>query len=231
MIDSLESRSRSATIYVVDDDDGLREATCYNLCAAGYEAFGFRSGSAFLDMADLHGGGCVVLDINMPDMSGFDVQKRLNELESNISIVMVTGYGDVPMAVQAVRAGAVDFIQKPYRAQVLFDAIDRALGERRRAPSPTSADADKAKLALAALTPRERDVLQGLVAGNVNREIAAKLGLSTRTVEMHRANMMQRLGVSSLSEALRIAYDAGFAQDRRKTANLPRVGGQRSSDR
>ncbi len=227
--DSPESNDDRAIVYVVDDDDGLREATCFNLKVAGYRVVGFASGEAFLATADLHGGGCLVLDVNMPRMGGMELQQRLNEVGSNIAVVMVTGYGDVPTAVTAVRAGAVDFIEKPYLSEVLFAAIDRALaGERKTVSSPQS---EKATAAIVSLTPRERDVLQGLVSGKANKAIASELGLSPRTVEMHRANMMDKLGVRSLSEALRIAYDAGFAQDRRRTTNLPRIGGQRATDR
>lgn len=228
-VGSAESKADGATVYVVDDDDGLREATCFNLKVAGYSVIGFASAEAFLSSVDLHGGGCVVLDVNMPRMGGLELQQRLKEAGSSIAVVMVTGYGDVPTAVAAVKAGAVDFIEKPYASEVLFAALDRALSSEQ--PQAAPAQAEKARAAIAMLTPRERDVLQGLVAGQANKVIAASLGLSPRTVEMHRANMMQRLGVGSLPEALRIAYDAGFAPDRRRNPNEPRPGGQRATDR
>jgi len=221
-------RAQRGKVYVVDDDDSLRTATCINLAAEGYEAAGFDSGPAFLKTVEPTAGGCLVLDMNMPEMSGLEVQRRLRERDSNIAVVFVTGYGDVPTAVTAVRAGAVDFIEKPYRPEVLLSAIDRALAVE--VPTSGKAAAVAAKAAIDALTRREADVLRGLVAGRSNKDMAADLGLSPRTVEMHRANMMERLGVSSLPEALRIAYDAGFARDRRRTSNLPRVGGRRATD-
>jgi two-component system response regulator FixJ len=229
MIGSVEPRAMGGKVYVVDDDEKLRDATCLCLSVAGYDATGYSSGRSFLDAIDPHAGGCGVFDVNMPDISGIELQRQLNNMGSNIAVIFVTGYGNVPMAVSAVRAGAIDFIEKPYRPEVLLAAIDRAFAaEPVVHPQPAK---EAAEAAISALTVREGQVLKKLAEGLTNREIATVLGLSPRTVEMHRANMMQRLGVFSLPEALRIAYDAGFLLDRRRSAGLPRPGGRRASDR
>jgi two-component system response regulator FixJ len=219
------------TIFVVDDDMAVRQATCWALRAAGFDAVDYESGESFLRDADLDAGGCAVLDLNMPGLSGIDVLHRLRECESPLRVIMLTGYGDVPTAVRAIQAGAADFIEKPYDPDALLAAIDRALdpraGEER--PSPSDERADAARERLRQLSPRQRQVLQGLVAGHPNKIIAQDLGVSPRTIEMHRADMMDRLGVGNLSEALRLAYDAGLADDRRSSA-AARFGGRRASD-
>ena len=220
------------TIFVVDDDMAVRQATCWALRAAGFDAVDYESGEAFLRDADLAAPGCAVLDLNMPGLSGIDVLHRLRERESPLRIIMLTGYGDVPTAVRAIQSGAADFIEKPYDPDALLAAIDRALDARAGAEersSPTDDRADAARERLRQLSPRQRQVLQGLVAGHPNKIIAQDLGVSPRTIEMHRADMMDRLGVGNLSEALRLAYDAGLADERRSNAS-PRYGGRRATD-
>lgn len=222
-------RSRG-TIFVVDDDQAVRQATCWALRAAGYEAADFESGESFLRDADTSAPGCAVLDLNMPGLSGIEVLDRLRQQNSPLRIIMLTGYGDVPTAVRAIQAGAADFIEKPYDPDALVGAIDRAL-DAPVAPGRHRADprADAARARLRQLSPRQRQVLQGLVAGHANKIIAQDLGVSPRTVEMHRADMMNRLGVANLSEALRLAYDAGLA-DERRSGPAQRFGGRRASD-
>jgi len=220
------------TIFVVDDDMAVRQATCWALRAAGFDAVDYDSGETFLRDADLAAAGCAVLDLNMPGLSGIDVLHRLRERESPLRIIMLTGYGDVPTAVRAIQAGAADFIEKPYDPDALLAAIERALDGRAGAeerPSPSDERADAARERLRQLSPRQRQVLQGLVAGHPNKIIAQDLGVSPRTIEMHRADMMDRLGVGNLSEALRLAYDAGLADERRSSA-AARFGGRRASD-
>jgi two-component system response regulator FixJ len=219
-------------IFVVDDDVAVRRATCWALQAAGYEAQDYDSGETFLREADIAEPGCAVLDLNMPGLSGIDVLRRLRERASPLRIIMLTGYGDVPTAVRAIQAGAADFIEKPYDPDALMAAIDRAM----EAPEanvvqmpPADRRGDAARERLRQLSPRQRQVLQGLVAGHPNKIIAQDLGVSPRTVEMHRADMMDRLGVANLSEALRLAYDAGMADDRR-SGHAARVGGRRAGD-
>jgi two-component system response regulator FixJ len=196
-------------VYVVDDDPAVRDATKALLEAAGYDATLFESGDEFLQRADLEGCGCALLDIRMPGMSGLDVQKRLAERGSDLSVILLTGHGDIATAVQAMKAGATDFLEKPYEPEALLDAVERGL--RLSADSGTGARTHDAKARLARLTPRECEVLRALMAGGTNKSIARSMNVSPRTVEMHRANMMERLGARALSEALRVAYDAGLS--------------------
>lgn len=217
-------------IYVIDDDASVRQATCWALRAAGYDPVGYELGEAFLRDADLQSPGCAVLDLNMPGLSGIEVLQQLRERGSPLGVVLLTGYGDVQTAVRAMQAGAVDFIEKPYDPETLLAAIDRAQGGG-AASSELSSErrAEAARARIRNLSPRQCQVLQGLVAGLPNKVIAQDLGVSPRTVEMHRADMMERLGVNNLSEALRLAYDAGLAPDRRGSS-APRPGGRRAGD-
>jgi two-component system, LuxR family, response regulator FixJ len=196
-------------IYVVDDDAAVREATCALLEAAGFEPKAYASGTEFLEDVDLYGGGAALLDICMPDLTGLEVQALLAERGSNLSVIVLTGHGDIRTAVQAIKAGATDFLEKPYEPQALLGAVERGL--RLSAEAGTGVRAQDARGRLARLTPRECEVLQALMAGGTNKSIARRINVSPRTIEMHRANMMERLGVRSLSEALRIAYDAGLS--------------------
>jgi two-component system, LuxR family, response regulator FixJ len=199
---------RGLSIYIVDDDAAVREATCTLLEAADFGAQTYASGPEFLEAADLHAGGCALLDIAMPEMTGLEVQAELAERGSNLSVIMLTGHGDIRTAVQAIKAGATDFLEKPYEPQALLDAIRRGL--QLSAEAGGGVRAPEARGRLARLTPRECEVLHALMAGGTNKTIAKSMNVSPRTIEMHRANMMERLGVRSLSEALRIAYDAGL---------------------
>lgn len=218
-------RAVRSPVYIVDDDDGVRASTAALLLAKGYETHPYASGEELLSLADLHAGGCVILDLNLPGMDGLEVLRRLKHLGSNIAVVMLTGYAAVPQAVEAVKAGAIDFLEKPYDLDVLLAAIHKALAASQAQPASGAA-----RQRIDALTPRERDVLLALVRGGSNREIAADLDLSPRTVEMHRASMMARLGVNSLSQALKIAYDAGIAADRRARQTQQRPSGRRAQD-
>ncbi|MFC3712636.1 response regulator transcription factor [Sphingoaurantiacus capsulatus] len=195
------------SVYVVDDDVAVREATHTLLATAGYEPQAFVSGREFLDEADLHGGGCVLLDICMPGPNGLDVQAMMVKRGSNLSVIMVTGHGDVATAVLAMKTGATDFLEKPYRPVALLDAVKRGL----RVSAAQVTDIQDSKKRIARLTPRENEVLHGLMAGGSNKSIARQLNVSPRTVEMHRANLMERLGARSLPEALRVAHEAGFS--------------------
>lgn len=194
-------------IYVVDDDAAVREATHTLLTAAGYAPLAFASGDDFLEGADLGSRGVALLDICMPGPSGLEVQEAMTERGSNLAVIIVTGHGDVATAVQAMKAGASDFLEKPYQPGALLDAVKRALQRSvERVPNPQAA-----RDLIARLTPRESEVLLGLMAGGSNKSIARALNVSPRTVEMHRANMMDRLGARSLPEALRVAHDAGLS--------------------
>jgi two-component system response regulator FixJ len=224
----VEPREHRGRVFVVDDDAGVRDATTLLLETAGFEVTAYESGEAFLGSAGLHSAGCVLLDVRLPGMGGLDVQSALTRLGSRLSVVVLTGYADIPISVAAMRAGAADFIEKPYQPDRLIAAIDQALGGG--AAEPVSRPRAQAGRLVDTLSPRQRQVLSGLVAGHSNKAIARDLALSPRTVEMHRADMMERLGVESLSEALRIAYDAGLIVDRRAAHSPARAGGRRAGD-
>ena len=192
--------------YVVDDEAVVRRSLVLLLRSAGFEAEAFPSGEAFLDASE-PAFGCVLLDLRMPGMDGLAVQRELGSRGWTLPVIIVTAHGDVPMAVEAMRRGASDFLEKPYDSDHLLRAVDAALarGADRRARLREATDA--ARL-LDALSPREREVLTGLVAGQQNKEIARDLSLSPRTVELHRANLMEKLGARSLSDAIRLALAA-----------------------
>lgn len=196
-------------VYVVDDDRDVRRSLSFMLSASYIRSYPFGSGSDFLDsLADLEP-GCVLLDLRMPDMDGFDVMSALRQRDVDWPVVVMTGHGEVPVAVRAMKLGAVDFIEKPFSESDLLSCFENAfalLGRR-------EADAQRRKAAqdrVALLTARELDVLRGLLAGETNRQLATRLGISLRTVEMHRGNMMDRLQVANLAEALALAHEAGL---------------------
>lgn len=195
-------------VHIVDDDASVRAATSFLLRSRGYATQIYASGNEFLSEGRLQE-GCVLLDLRLGSITGLEVQEALNARAVDLPVVMLTGHGDVSTAVAAMKLGAVDFIEKPYEEASLIEAIERAL---RLASTRAEQDRMKgrAKTRLANLSPREMQVLQGLVAGMTNKAIARELDLSPRTVEMHRANMMESLDVGSLSEAVRIAIDAGL---------------------
>jgi two-component system response regulator FixJ len=195
------------TVYLVDDDEAIRRSAGFMLKTSGYEVRTYESGVEFLKAASSLGPGCVLLDIRMAGMDGLEVQKALANRGIALPVVIMTGHGDVTLAVQAMKAGAVDFIEKPFQKSVLLGALDQAF-ERLDRSAKAQQRAEDARIQLQALTPRERDVLDGLVEGLPNKTIAYDLGISPRTVEIHRANLMTKLEVRSLSEALRIAFAA-----------------------
>ena len=199
-------------IHLVDDDEAIRRSVSFMLRTSGYLVKTYPSGVEFLGVAKDAATGCILLDVRMPDMDGLEVQQALKERGVLMPVIVMTGHGDVNLAVQAMKAGAVDFIEKPFEKAVLISAIDEGFARIDQA-GRRHARADEAKVRLEALTPREHDVLQGLVRGHPNKTIAYDLGISPRTVEIHRANLMGKLGVPSLSEALRIAFAAGLGDD------------------
>ena len=200
------------TIHLVDDDEAIRRSASFMLRTSGYIVKTYASGVELLAQAKDIAPGCILLDIRMPDMDGLEVQRTLKERGVLLPVIIITGHGDVGLAVQAMKAGAVDFIEKPFEKAVLIGAIDEGFARIDQA-GRRHARADEAKVRLEALTPREHDVLEGLVRGHPNKTIAYDLGISPRTVEIHRANLMGKLGVPSLSEALRIAFAAGLGGD------------------
>ncbi|WP_336952725.1 response regulator FixJ [Sphingobium aromaticivastans] len=199
-------------IYVVDDDEAIRRSLSFMLKTSGFAVKLFEGGLPFLKEAAELEPGCVLLDVRMPDMDGLAVQRELRERGVMLPVVIMTGHGDIDMAVTAMKAGASDFIEKPFEKAALLGCVDAA---RRVAVADrgASARADDARARLNILTEREREVLDGLVEGLPNKTIAYDLGISPRTVEIHRANLMQKLEVKSLAEALRIAFHAGVEKD------------------
>jgi two-component system response regulator FixJ len=197
-------------VYIVDDDAGVRRSLERLLDSAGLRAQSYESPLAFLDGAVGLSGGCVLLDVRMPEMDGLTLQAWLAKLEVALPVIVITGQGDVQTAVRAMKAGAVDFIEKPYNDEALLNAIETALARTGR---PDRAhESGEAKQRIAELTPRERQVLDALVAGHPNKVIAYDLGISVRTVEVHRARMMERLRVRQLAEAIRLSVMAGLVR-------------------
>jgi two-component system response regulator FixJ len=216
-----DRKTRSAvasnrTVHVVDDDASIRRAMSRLLRSAGFAAVGYETAQAVLTAAPTLSMGCILLDLQMPGMDGLELLGRLSELGIELPVIVVTGHGDVPTAVRAMKAGAVDFIEKPIDEAQLLAAIDAALAEKRSAPGDRAAARDRAMARaieqMALLSPRERQVLEAIAFGRANKLIAYDLGISVRTVEVHRAHMMDRLGVHNIAIAIRIAVMAALAE-------------------
>lgn len=201
--------SVSPYVYVVDDDRDVRRSLSYMLSAAEIRSYPFGSGGDFLDsLADLEP-GCILLDLRMPKPDGFEVMEALRRHDVDWPVIVMTGHGEVKSAVRAMKLGAIDFIEKPFAESALLACFEQGfalLQERQGDASRRRAARDR----VAMLTARESDVLQGLLAGETNRQIGGRLGISLRTVEMHRGNMMERLGVANLAEALALALESGL---------------------
>ena len=195
-------------VHVVDDDEAVRDSVAFLLRSAQLEVEVYESAVAFLGKA-AGAAGCVVTDIRMPEMSGIDLMRRLKELGTRLPVIVMTGHGDVPLAVEAMKAGAVDFIEKPFDEATMLTAVRAALA---RGEAVEKRDAERAEIEkrLNGLSGREREVLLGLVRGQPNKIIAHNLGISPRTVEIYRANVMTKMNASSLSELVRMALVAGI---------------------
>jgi two-component system response regulator FixJ len=199
-------------VHLVDDDEAIRRSASFMLRTSGYLVKTYASGVDLLREIKEIAPGCILLDVRMPAMDGLEVQQALKDRGVLLPVVVMTGHGDVNVAVQAMKAGAVDFIEKPFEKAVLLSAIEEGFA-RIDESGRRHARAEEARVRLEALTPRERDVMKGLVRGHPNKTIAYDLDISPRTVEIHRANLMTKLGVASLSEALRIAFAAGLGDE------------------
>jgi two-component system response regulator FixJ len=194
-------------VHLVDDDAGIRRSVGFMLRTSGHRVETYESGLELLSKARDLDEGCILLDIRMPGMDGLEVQQALQEKGVRLPVVIMTGHGDVGLAVRAMKAGAVNFIEKPFEKELLLSSLEE--GYRRLTQKEVTQDQGRnAAIRLHALTPRERDVLDGLANGLPNKTIAYDLGISPRTVEIHRANLMNKLEVRSLSEALRLAFAA-----------------------
>ncbi len=200
------------TIYIVDDDEAVRDSLRILLDAVGYETEAFACGPDFLDACDADFKGCVLLDVRMPKMNGLEVQERLRAVRPDLPVIIITGHGDIAMAVGAMKAGAVDFVEKPFHEDTLLQSIDTAL-KRAEQSDRQHAMSTSAKRCFERLTPRERDVLEHLVIGRPNKVIAHELGCSPRTVEIHRARIMEKMKARSLSHLVRLSLAAGIDPD------------------
>jgi two-component system, LuxR family, response regulator FixJ len=200
-----------AVVHLIDDDDGVRQSLAFLLTAAGLAVRVHDSASAFLKVLPTLQPGCIVSDVRMPDIDGLELQRRLKSLHINLPVIIMTGHADVPLAVQAMKAGAIDFIEKPFDDELMISAIRAALDLYDKTGF-REAEIARIKSRLNTLSPREHEVLTGLLAGHPNKTIAFDLGLSPRTVEVHRANVMTKMGTTSLSELVRMSLVAGMIQ-------------------
>jgi two-component system, LuxR family, response regulator FixJ len=199
-------------VYVVDDDDAMRDSLDFLLGAANFHVAPFETARNFLDALPALEFGCVVSDVRMPDIDGIELLKRLKESGSLFPVVIMTGHGDVPLAVEAMKLGAVDFVEKPFEDDRLIGMIETAL--RQAAPGIRSeAITIEIQSRIATLSPRERQVMDGLIAGLSNKLIAREYDISPRTIEVYRANVMTKMQVASLSELVRLAMRGGVLKD------------------
>jgi two-component system response regulator FixJ len=194
-------------VHVVDDDDSVRRSVGFMLKTSGHQVHSYGSGPELLKAAKSLRPGCILMDIRMPEMDGMEVHQALKEIGISLPVIIMTGHGDIPLSVKAMKAGAIDFIEKPFEKAALLDALDLGFASLKRSVDSRER-AKAAAVKLQVLTPRERDVLNGLAEGLPNKTIAYDLGISPRTVEIHRANLMSKLEVRSLSDALRLAFAA-----------------------
>ena len=201
--------SEDATVHVIDDDQAARNSQAFLLKTAKLPVKTYESASAFLDVATGIKSGCIITDLRMPEIDGIELLRRLKKLKINIPIIVITGHGDVPLAVEAMKIGAIDFLEKPFDDEVMLASIRSAL-DRQEQDNRRQAERAEIESRLAALSNRERDVLEGLVAGRANKQIAFDLGISPRTVEIYRANLMTKMQASSLSNLVRMALVAGI---------------------
>jgi two-component system response regulator FixJ len=197
--------SADAIVHLIDDDDGVRHALAFLLASSGFAVRVYESATEFLSTAAGLHSGCVVTDVRMPGMSGLELQRQLKIRRIDLPVIVMTGHGDVALAVEVMKAGAVDFIEKPFQDEVLISAIRIAIG---RASENAQRDDEAAAVQarLEALSPREVEVLEGLVAGFPNKTIAYDLKISSRTVEVHRANLMTKMNAGNLSSLVRMVF-------------------------
>jgi FixJ family two-component response regulator len=199
----------AAMVYLVDDDAAVLKALARVLRGAGWRVETFPSAEAFLARPDQDAPGCLVLDVNLPGLDGLELQRRVNQTAPALPIVFLTGHGDIPMSVRAIKAGAVDFLTKPVPAAALLAAVGGAL-EQASAAQRSDADAAVLQQRLASLTTREREVLAAVVAGKLNKQIAADLGIVEQTVKFHRARIMERMQTKSVAELMFVVARLGI---------------------
>ncbi len=197
--------AHDGVVHLIEDDEGVRQALAFLLTASGFAVRVYESAVAFLDALPSVQPGCIVTDVRMPGIDGLELQRQLNDRQIGLPIIVMTGHGDVPLAVEAMKAGAVDFLEKPFNDEILLSAIRTAVNRHSRDARRQDEVATIAGK-LASLSAREIAVLDGLVAGRPNKAIAFDLKISVRTVEVHRAHLMAKMGAASLSELLRMAF-------------------------
>ena len=202
---------KKGTVYVVDDDEAVRDSLQWLLEGKDYRVRCFDSAESFLSRYDPREVACLIVDIRMAGMTGLDLQDRLIERKSPLPIVFITGHGDVPMAVESMKKGALDFIQKPFNEDALVNLVERMLDVARQSFAGYQQAASREAL-LAKLTSREAQVLERIVAGRLNKQIADDLGISIKTVEAHRANIMEKLGANTVADLLKIALGQAAAK-------------------
>jgi len=201
--------SDKSTVHVIDDDEAVREALTFQLGSAGIDVRTYDSATGFLKVAPTVQAGCIITDVRMPDLSGIELLRRLRELKVAVPVIVITAHADIPLAVEAMRIGATDFLEKPFEDEVLLASVRSALESGNR-EQKRQTERSNIEARLAALSNRERDVLEGLVAGRANKQIAYDLGISARTIENYRANLMLKMQAASLSDLVRMALIAGM---------------------
>ena len=204
-----------ATIYVIDDDEAVRQSLEFLLKTASIKVRSFDSAKSFLDVLDQVNSGCVITDVRMPEITGIDLLKKVKDIKPDLPVIVITGHGDIALAVEAMKIGAIDFLEKPFDDDHLLAAVKSAL-DRDADLAERKAEVSGIHDKLAALSNRERQVLEGLVAGNANKNIAFDLGISPRTVEIYRANLMTKMAANSLSDLVRMAMMAGILENGKK---------------
>jgi two-component system, LuxR family, response regulator FixJ len=199
-----ENAAVPQVVHVIDDDEALRESLAFLLRSAKLEVRSFDSARAFLDVLPDAALGCVITDVRMPDMSGIELLRRLKELKLDVPVIVITGHGDITLAVEAMKMGAADFLEKPFDDDLLLASVRAALRQQK---DQTKRGAERAEIEhrISSLSPREKDVLAGLIEGRANKQIAFDLGISPRTVEIYRANLMNKMQANSLSDLVRMA--------------------------
>jgi FixJ family two-component response regulator len=202
---------KKGTVYVVDDDEGVRDSLQWLLEGKDYRVRCYDSAETFLSRYDPREVACLIVDIRMGGMTGLELQDRLIERRSPLPVVFITGHGDVPMAVSTMKKGAMDFIQKPFQEEALLSLVERMLEQARESFNAHQNTASREAL-LAKLTSREAQVLERIVAGRLNKQIADDLGISIKTVEAHRANIMEKLGANTVADLLKIALGSNTAK-------------------
>ncbi len=197
--------AHDAVVHLIEDDEGVRQGLAFLLTASGFAVRVYESAVAFVEALPSVQPGCIVTDVRMPGIDGLELQRQLNDRQIGLPVIVMTGHGDVPLAVEAMKAGAVDFLEKPFNDEILLSAIRTAV-DRHARDSRRNDEAAAVAGKLACLSAREREVLDGLFAGRPNKTIAYDLKISVRTVEVHRAHLMAKMGASNLSELLRMAF-------------------------